>query len=353
MSIREPLVIPEHDVASSRPPAVVRNARPSLVRETPPPPPRVREAPQKTQAKRVAFIPDLVKKYRQYGSPEAVVGEIMRHYKALYDKAIAEGKTRKVSYLIVARGAVSNFKQALRKQNVESEEYLQRLALPKQAQYIVKGEETQRQRDSSIHLTEVPGDAVMEDCRELLGKRTNDKHTAYVVLIALSCLTGRRTIELLKELVIQPPKEPHPNPKYWACITGIAKQNPRDPVMCRDVPFFAPRDDIQDAMEFVRSVLELPPGPEGEDSVSKAMYRKKVNLKYANAIAGAMQKHCPAVGQVKLFRKVYALMSFHYFNQNNCSLVRLASDYLGHKFIATAIPYMNVRIGQVGRLRFP
>jgi hypothetical protein len=250
----------------------------------------------------------------------------------LYFKERADQQTRerKMSYLATVQTSLSNLKKKLRLEGVH-DDFLQHLHLNKQDSTQLIAAKAQSVVTRSIDLPTVNCDHIVVDCRKML----SDKN-AYLRLIALAALTGRRTAELLFCASFEPPADPHKtSDKYWACVRGFCKQrhDSHEPPMVRDVPLLESRDRICAAVESVRRALPV-------DSV------EEVNAKYAKPIQRHMMKYMPpAIKNIHNLRKFYALTCFHYFNDRACSLPRFASEVLGHKTMGnTVITYLSFHV---------
>lgn len=288
--------------------------------------------------KRVNFVSTMVNKYKAGKNlplPREVVGAFTEYYGKKYDRDIKNGKRRKLSCLSSIQTNLSQFKREMRELGA-SEQWLKGIHMDNKDTSSLIREKSLNVRANSIDLTVVNGDNMIKDCRKLL-----DNSNIYLQLIALACLTGRRTAELLFSTKFGPPGETHfTDSKYWSCITGILKQRGEDRTKCREIPLFVSRSRVNLALERVRANLP----------VSDI---KDVNKLYGKSISRAMKKYCPEIGNIHQFRKFYALMCFHYFNERHCSLPRLASDYLGHKTMSdTVLTYLNFRVDNLGTLSF-
>ena len=269
----------------------------------------------------------------------AYAQKFVAYAKYRYDQAIAAGKTRKLPHFSYAQTSLSNFKRRVRDELGEtSADFLKSLRLTREQGNVLEAAKKRVVHQKAIDLPEVDGDAVVLDCRKMLSS-----DDPYLRLIALACLTGRRTAELLYSIRFRPPQEAHKtSSKYWAHVTGFLKQRKGDPdaVVSREVPLLADRKSIVEALKATRAVLKA-------DSV------RDVNLRHAKKIHRHMHKYCPTIGNIHQFRKLYALMCFHYFNSRQCSLPRVASDYLGHKMVSDSIlTYLNFHLKPLGRLDF-
>jgi integrase len=257
--------------------------------------------------------------------------QIVKEFHAYFkDRADAQSRERKMPYLATVQTSLSNLKRKLRLSGV-NDEFLQHLHLNKQDSTKLIAAKAQSVVVRSIDLPTVNCDHIVIDCRKLL----SDKN-AYLRLIALAALTGRRTAELLFCASFEPPQDPHKtNDKYWASVRGFCKQrhDSPEPALVRDVPLLESRDRICAAIESVRRELVV-------DSV------EEVNAKYAKPIQRHMIKYMPpAIKNIHNLRKFYALTCFEYFNDRSCSLPRFASEVLGHKTMgSTVITYLSFHV---------
>jgi hypothetical protein len=257
--------------------------------------------------------------------------QIVKDFHAYFkERADAQTRERKMPYLATVQTSLSNLKKRLRLAGV-NDEFLQHLHLNKQDSAQLIAAKAQSVVVRSIDLPTVNCDHIVIDCRKLL----SDKN-AYLRLIALAALTGRRTAELLFCASFEPPMDAHKtSEKYWACVRGFCKQrhDSNEPAMVRDVPLLESRDRICAAIESVRRELAV-------DSVAE------VNAKHAKPIQRHMIKYMPpAIKNIHNLRKFYALTCFNYFNDRACSLPRFASEVLGHKTMGnTVITYLSFHI---------
>ena len=263
--------------------------------------------------------------------------QFVQHYQKLYDEDIKNGRRRKLPAISSAQSALSVFKKTLRDTHkIAAPNFLNALKLnATESKHLILARQ-QNVHAGSIDLPVVQGDAVIRDCREFL-RNPNP----YLKVVGLACLTGRRMAEIIYAIRFHPPTEPHfTQKKYWSKITGITKQRSSGGVKTREVPLFAPRTEIQAALHAVRQALP-------------ASNVAEVNRKYGKAIQRTMKEFCPTIGKLHQFRKFYAVCCYHYFNERNCSLPRVASDYLGHKTLsATVLTYLNFRVVGLGSLNF-
>ena len=259
----------------------------------------------------------------------------VQYYQEKYNADILAHKKRKSTALSSAQSMLSIFKKRLSKLGAPQDTFLKHLHIS-----LAESKQLVRTRNAAvhagaIHLHNVKADAVIRDCRQFL-----DHENPYLVTIGLACLTGRRMAEILYSIKFDAPREVHrTNDKYWTSASGFVKQrNGTD--LRREIPLLETRIKVNAAIERVR--IALP-----------ALSPAEVNFKYAKPIARLMKKFCPVIGKLHQFRKFYALACFHYFNDSNCSLARLASDYLGHKNMSsTVLTYMNFRLVDLGSLIF-
>jgi hypothetical protein len=254
----------------------------------------------------------------------------LSHYKKFEEDDQKTGRKRKSSYLASAQTYLSHYKKRV----VAPDEFKRKLHLTKQESDQLNVQRISTLRTNSIDLAAVRGDKIMFDCRNLLTHKSFE-----LKVIAVACLTGRRMTEVVCTLVLDEPKEPHfSNLKYWACASGLLKQ--RGENRCFDIPLFAPRQDILNCIQKIRTQC-------------KSIAQEDVNRRIGKRIARAMKKYCPEIDHIHNFRKLYIMMAMHYFNERHCSLPRLASDYLGHKGISeTVLTYLNFELDKIGSLSF-
>ena len=263
---------------------------------------------------------------------------ITGYFRAKYEKDIAGGKTRKGNHLASAQSTLSKFKRFLIQNNPPSESltlFTKELHLTSKETSELEEHKASTLHKKAINIPEIDADDIIQDCIKLLGNSN-----PYVCLMSLACLTGRRMAEILFSMQFRPPTQQHAtNSKYWTEISGIGKQRAGENRI-REIPLFAPRDVITDAIEKLRA--ELP-----------ASTVEEVNARYGKPTQRIMQKLCPAIHNLHNFRKMYVLVCQHYFNENGCSLARLAADYLGHKTTAAVVlTYLSFRVKPLGKLNF-
>jgi hypothetical protein len=301
---------------------------------------------KKLSSDRVNFLECMIKQYRRSHegvsgkskgprSPQEFVDSFTGHYQKLYDSDIEKGVVRKLSYLSSVQSNLSRFKKELQARGVP-DQWLKDLHLPKKESIQLMHEKKNNVRNSSINLPLLQGDDIIRDCRTYL--RHPNK---YVKIIAVAALTGRRESEIILSMVFGPPRDSHfTDEKYWSCVTGILKQRTEGGVVSREVPFLANRREILNAVTAIRK--ECPAKDVGE-----------VNRKYAKGISRTLHKFCPELGKLHEFRKFYVAVCYHYFNEQHCSLPRVAADYLGHKTMSeTVLTYLSARLSGMGGLCF-
>jgi len=281
----------------------------------------------------------MIEKYKNRDSSDlphgrVVVEAFITYFKSKYDQDIKRGKTRKLSYLSTVQTSLSNYKKDLRGMNAP-EKFLQQLHLTRRDTVTLIEEKKNNVRVKAIDLPAVQGDKIIKDCRELL-----HHENAYLQVMALACVTGRRMAEILFSADFHPPSEVHyTDERYWCVVTGILKKGELPPER-REIPLLAPRDLVNKVLASVR--VKLP-----AESV------KSVNKDYARPIARVMKRYCAEMGNLHQFRKFYALACYKYFNERHCSLPRLAADYLCHKTMSDSIlTYLNFRLEGLGSLDF-
>ncbi len=296
-----------------------------------------------SSSSRPCFLSTMVEKYKANREvPAAVfVGLFRDHYKNMYDRDLKKGIPRKITYLSSVQTSLSRFRERLLQELSTSPpppEFLKGLRLTSEENRTLKADKLKIVHQKAIDLPELDGDAIIQDCREMLKKKN-----PYLKVIALACLTGRRMSEIILTMTFSPPKEEHQTDhKYWASVQGVCKQRKGDPdaVKEREIPLLERRDYIVDSIAKVR-----------RDLVATSI--AQVNKKFGKPVQRHMQKFCPHIGKLHDFRKFYVLACFHYFNERNCSLPRLAADYLGHKTMSqTVITYLNFRLKPLGELTF-
>lgn len=269
------------------------------------------------------------------GLAETFVARFIKYFKDRYDKDLARGRQRKSHYLHVSQSALSRFKSRLMEEGAPVN-FIQHLHLSPEQVVTIMNLNANKLQANAIDLAQVPGDAIIQDLREFL-----QSNQPYKVLIALAGLTGRRAAELLVTIEFDVPQEPHfTNSAYWTQASGFLKKRKGTPRLYREIPLLERRDTINAALRRIRRLLP-------------AKTPQEANIKYSTPTAEYMKKYCPTIGKIHQFRKFYALCCFHYFNDRNCSLPRLASDYLGHKTMsATVLTYLNINVRGLGSLNF-
>lgn len=274
--------------------------------------------------------------------PEAVVTTVHAYYRRLHEDAVRGGHARALPYTNSVQVALSRLRSRLAKHGVDPT-FLKKLALTRHETTALAEAKNARVHKKSINVTSVAGDPIIEDCRQMLDDGMMEEDASKLI-VALACLTGRRTSELVYSAVFDPPRgaDHATSTRFWSCASGFAKQRKgdREAVKCRDIPFLAPRSDINRAVRILRRLWP-------------ATSIREVNRKYGAHAGRALQRYCDVLGNIHQFRKFYVLCCYHYFNDNNCSLPRLAADYLGHKTMSsTVITYLNFRVTDLGGLDF-
>lgn len=284
------------------------------------------------------------------GCAQQIVNNFVRYYKHLYDK---DTRPRKNSFLMSAQTYISQFKRDLHQEDPSvPKTFLQLLRLNKSQNAQIILQKNQNVHNNAIRLPAVNGDDVIQDCKKCLTKG----YDPYKLLIALACLTGRRVTELLVTIQFDPPKHIHKSthPSYWCHATGFLKQRAHDPnrVTTREIPLLEKRSIINKVLRQVRE--ELGTGYyDDQHQWHPIISKQQANAKYAKQISRKMQKYCTVICNIHQFRKFYALACFQYFNENHCSLPRVASDYLGHKSLSnTILTYLNFRVVELGKLQY-
>lgn len=275
--------------------------------------------------------------------PQEIVTEVRNHFKNNYREHRKSGRVRKSSYLSTAQNSLSAIKRELKKFGFP-DSYTEHLHLSVEDMTKLNAQKANKLHTAGQNLVAVAGDDMVLDCRDVL---TNPKATRALKLVALACLTGRRTVELLYSARFDPPKQKHStHEQFWSHVSGLAKQ--RGEEMTVEIPLLEQRSEILKSLQEVRNLFPRPPEDLPEDE-----RRKWVNTQYAKEISRTMRKHCPIIAKVHNFRKFYAAMCVRYFAENDASDIRMASDYLGHrKLSGTVLTYMNFRVTDTGSLNF-
>lgn len=277
-----------------------------------------------------SFVDRMVAQYSSSDNAEDVVRQFMLFYKQKEDEAKEKGRERKISFLGNVQSNLSRYKMRVK----APPEFKKKLHITKEELAQVASERHNSMRKQSIDIVAINGDKFVADCQDLL------IHPDFCLkVIALACLTGRRMTEIVSTVKLDEAKEKHfTNSIYWACAKGLLKQRGED--KCVDIPLLAPRSSINACLRALREQCGH-------------IAAKDVNRLVSKKISRAMKKYCPEIGNIHAFRKLYVLMCFHYFNERNCSLPRLASDYLGHKSMSESVlTYLNFRVENIGSLNF-
>lgn len=290
-----------------------------------------------------SFIDHMFSRFQQYPQSqqtaalaEAFSRKFVHYFHTLHAADIKRGKVRKLPPTSSAQSYLSVFKKKIQASRAGAPAaFLKGLHLTQQESKALMVAKSRNVYTGAIDLPAVNGDGVITDCRKLL-----TSPNPYLKVIALACLTGRRTAEIVFTIRLGPPTEKHKTSgAYWARASGFCKQR-TDPIVSREVPLLENRDTINRAIAAVRRELKV-------RSVGE------VNKRFSKPIQRAIKKFCPAIGKVHQFRKFYALCCFKYFNDRHCSLPRIAADYLGHKTVsATVLTYLNFRVNNLGELSF-
>lgn len=297
-----------------------------------------------TERVRINFVNELLHRYDTAAlrGPELASDLLSRtrdHYQSLYDADIKKNIKRKLPPTSSSMRALSELRKRLReRENPPSSAFFEALRMSRDEVLDLKKKQRQNTLARAIDLPMIHAEPMIRDCRNLL----NNKNP-YLRLLALACLTGRRASEILFGMKFGKPQSDHyTDEEYWTCVRGVAKQRVGDPdaVVSREVPLFERRKVIVRAVQRLRR--DLP-----------ADTRADVNRKYAKGAQRVMQTHAPEIHRMHDFRKFYVLVAFHYFNERNCSIPRLAADYLGHKTMSdTVITYLSFRVETDGSLDF-
>lgn len=296
---------------------------------------------------RVNYINAMFKKYQKLKqlaptlinqeTGEAFTRDFYNYFRMLAEDAAKTGQTRKLPYYNSVQTSLSNFKRLLKDSGETNISFLNTLHIKPKHMKLLKKMKTNAVHAKAIDLPLINGDAVVLKCREYL-----NHNNPYLQLTALACLTGRRSAEILHSINFQVPRETHYTPLcYWTCGVGFVKiREDQDNKRSQEFPLLASRDKINEVLTTVR--LALP-----------ATSVKQVNRKYGKQIQRTMRKYFPLMRKMHDFRKLYALICFHYFNERHCSLPRLASDYLAHLTMSESIlTYLNFRVSPLGQLDF-
>lgn len=255
-----------------------------------------------------------------------------------YFKNLAENSTtkRKTSYLNSAQSYISIFKKKLMlREPAVSQQFTNALKLNATDTKQLLREKAQRVHNSSTRLVAVNGDQLIKDGRNFLLSENK-----YENLIGLAIVTGRRCGELLFSATLRPPTSKHStHTKYWCRVNGLLKKRGKQ---CADieVPFLAPLKLVLTTIIAVRRQFPC-------------LNQEDANKKYARGIANNVKRLFPKIGKIHRFRNLYAALCFHYFNENNCSIARIASEYLGHESTsATVLTYLNSILRDMGSIDF-
>ena len=256
-----------------------------------------------------------------------MVNEIKKHHQRLANTGKAG---RRLPFLCSAQTSVSNLKRIIADENLAPVAVIDCLKLSLEDNLLIQAAKSKNRRDAAIDLPIVDCDQLIRDSRILL------KHkNPYLRLLALACLTGRRTAEIMYTMTFNPPRQPHgTHERYWTEISGICKQRSTDenPIVACEVPLLAPRDVVILAVQQLR-----------KDLVCTST--RHVNALLGKPISRAIKRVAPVIGNIHKFRSFYALTCNEYFNERNCSLARLASDYLGHKTMSeTVLAYLSFKV---------
>jgi hypothetical protein len=260
---------------------------------------------------------------------EEVVREFLDYYRDLYEKALAAGRKRQLSFLSSTQSNLSKFKKRVKAE----EAWKKGLHLSKEQAQQLAAEKAKNMRDHSIDMQPIQGVQTVLDSRMLL-----DSPNVLLRIIALACLTGRRLSEIVATAQFAAPKEEHRLPNYWSHVSGLLKQ--RDKIKTCDIPLFEQRSRVAAALASVRrEVGKLVP--------------EQVNQKIAKRVDRAMKSYCPHMGNIHAFRRFYVIMAHHYFNDRNCSIARVGADVLCHQDMNSAVlPYLSTQVVDMEGLPF-
>lgn len=296
------------------------------------------------------------KQNKLYTETKQCAQQIVQNFVAYYNRlavvANLKQKPRKTTGLISAQSYLSRFKKLLReKDSTIPKHFLQQLKLSPAQNRAILTYKNKQVHQNSINIPSVNGVDMIRNCLTSL-----EDPDPYKRLISLACLTGRRVNELLITIQFNPPQHQHSNThvKYWSSVTGILKQRADDPhrVIRREIPLLAPRTTINKVMRQIR--VDLNTGTYTTTGKFTPHYTvTQANVKYGKQISRKMRKYCDVICNIHQFRKFYALVCYEYFNENHCSLPRLASDYLGHKNVSgTILTYLNFRVVNIQGLNY-
>jgi hypothetical protein len=286
------------------------------------------------------FVEKMLDKYKKgpFTSPTArrIVSETRCYFQARYKRDVRAGIDRKITGLACAQSTLSKIKKCFQDLTT-SATFLRELRLPKADMVRISARKQQRLHTQGTNLPTVPALSMIRDCRKILRSPDIQNHRRGLKLMALACLTGRRMVELILTAKFHQPRKQHQTPrKYWAYVTGLAKQRSPDPSGI-EMPLLADRDSIVKGIMEIRQLYPAPPR-----TLSPQKQKTWVNNKYAKEVSRVMQKYCDTIGTLHNFRKFYALVAATYFQENNTSVLRLASDYLGHKQLSPSVlHYLN------------
>jgi hypothetical protein len=276
----------------------------------------------------VGFVDSMIEKYVKLHATDnqcvdASLGiqfkqEFDNHYKQLWDRDIAKERVRKLPHLSSVQTNLSHFKRRLRDLMLVPVPFLKELRMTYTETRVLQTARNNTARMKAIDLPLVDADKFISDCRVLLYRKD-----PYIRVMALACLTGRRTAELLFSMTFNPPRDEH---------FTHSRYDDTDPLVSREIPMFVDRLTVVDAVTQLRQ--DLP-----------CRTVQDVNAKYGKGIQRIMYKYAPTINNIHGFRKMYVLTCFDYFNERHCSIVRLASDYLCHKTLSdTVLTYLSCRV---------
>jgi hypothetical protein len=258
------------------------------------------------------------------------------HYKNLRKNNILKGRTFKIPYTGSVQTNLSVFKKKVIEQKLAGDIFINALHLSKEEHEKLQKARESSMRAKSIDIEEVDGEAVVIDSIALL---ESPNSTPVEKCIALACLSGRRTAEIIFSMTFNEPEEKHhTNLCYWTRIKGVLKQRDQKDMMEREIPLFISRPKFLKALAEVREAMP-------SDSV------KDVNKKYAKQISRTMQRIAPNIGHIHTMRKLYGLLVYKYFNDRNCSQARVVSDVLGHrKMSESVLTYLSFKLKDQGKI---
>jgi hypothetical protein len=286
------------------------------------------------------FVEAMVEQWKPETKAERVVQEFRDFFRKRYDDDAKAGKKRKLSHLSSMQSSLSVYKTALQSNEriKPTKEFLDGLHITQDEAVKLAYEKNGRLRDKSIDLPKIHGDQMIMDARKWL-KSPDALHR----VVAIAMLSGRRMSEIVATAKFGLPRQNHTGTsnEYWTCFTGLLKQRGND--RCVEAPLFAKRSEITESLNMVREAY-------------RGISRAKINATLAKPISRLMARFAPDIHNLHAFRKLYAILTHHYFNERSCSLPRITNDYLGHVTgpTASSLPYANMALAEdsVGGIDF-